>query len=190
MDAALIALHRSQHVTATLNGVPVVAGQLDQNKIPKTEFRIEKITLSVGDRLAIRKLYQALDLNCKAGEESAKAPEFLRTLLTLANDAGGHEPLPARPTTVEIEDIQKLVGNDQLVALKNKAADFDGQHREVGQDQTTHRPAQSGLAELWNVWLGTLKVSRMRADSLAQVGGHSLRAAAAGLIRSGQLRSA
>ena len=78
--------------------MPVVAGQLDQNKIPKTEFRIEKITLSVGDRLAIRKLYQVLDLNCKAGEESAKAAEFLRTLLTLANDAGGHEPLPARPS--------------------------------------------------------------------------------------------
>ena len=29
------------------------------------------------------------------------------------------------PATAEIEDIQKLVGNDQLVALKNKAADFD-----------------------------------------------------------------
>ena len=88
MDAALIALHRSQHLTATLNGVPVVAGQLDQNKIPKTEFRVEKITLSVGDRLAIRKLYQALELNCKSGEESAKAAEFLRTLLALANARG------------------------------------------------------------------------------------------------------
>ena len=124
VDTALIALHRSQHLTATLNGVPVVAGQLDQNKIPKTEFRVEKITLSVGDRLAIRKLYQVLDLHCKAGEESAKAPEFLRTLLTLASAAGGDEPLPARPTTVAIEDLQKLVGNDQLVALKNQSADF------------------------------------------------------------------
>jgi hypothetical protein len=124
VDTALIALHRSQHLTATLNGVPVIAGQLDQNKIPKTEFRVEKITLSVGDRLAIRKLYQVLDLHCKAGEESAKAPEFLRTLLTLANAAGGEEPLPVRPTTVAIEDIQKLVGNDQLVALKNQSGDF------------------------------------------------------------------
>jgi hypothetical protein len=124
VDTALIALHRSQHLTTTLNGAPVVAGQLDQNKIPKTEFRVEKITLSVGDRLAIRKLYQALELNCKAGEESAKAAEFLRTLFALANAAGGDEPLPARPTTPVIEDIQKLVGNDQLVALRNQAADF------------------------------------------------------------------
>lgn len=124
VDTALIALHRSQHLTATLNGAPVVPGQLDQNKIPKTEFRVEKITLSVGDRLAIRKLYQALELNCKAGEESVKAAEFLRTLLALANAAGGDAPLPARPTTPVIEDIQKLVGNDQLVALRNQATDF------------------------------------------------------------------
>jgi len=124
VDTALIALHRSQHLNATLNGVPIVAGQLDQNKVPKTEFRVEKITLSVGDRLAIRKLYQVLNLNCKAGEESAKAAEFLRTLLALANAAGGNEPLPARPTTTVIEDIQKLAGNDQLVALRNQAADF------------------------------------------------------------------
>src|SRR5690606_32707934 len=33
VDAALIALHRSQHITATLNGAAVPLGQLDQNKI-------------------------------------------------------------------------------------------------------------------------------------------------------------
>jgi hypothetical protein len=89
VDAALIALHRSQHLNAMLNGVPVVAGQLDQNKIQKTEFRIEKITLSVGDRLRIRQLYQVLELSCKAGEELAKASEFLRALRDLALEAGG-----------------------------------------------------------------------------------------------------
>lgn len=124
VDAALIALHRSQHVTAMLNGVPVVAGQLDQNKIQKTEFRIEKVTLSVGDRLRIRQLYQVLEHNCKAGEELAKASEFLRALRDLALEAGGDAPLPARPTTAAIEDIQHLAGNDQLVAIRNKADDF------------------------------------------------------------------
>src|SRR4029077_17795372 len=103
VDAALITLHRSQHVTAMLNGVPVVAGQLDQNKIQKTEFRVEKITLSVGDRLKIRQLYQALDLGCKPNEESTKAPEFLRILRELAFEAGGDAPLPVRPATTEIE---------------------------------------------------------------------------------------
>ena len=125
VDAGLIALHRSQHLTATLNGVPVVAGQLDQNKIPKTEFRVEKTTLSVGERLAIRKLYQVLDIPCKAGEEIVKAPDFIRELLTLAADAGGAQPLPGVPPTQDIEDIQKLVGNTQLVALKDNAAGLE-----------------------------------------------------------------
>jgi len=102
----------------------VVAGQLDQNKIQKTEFRVEKITLSVGDRLRLRQLYQALDLNCKPNEESTKASEFLRMLRDLASDAGGDAPLPVRPATAEIEDIQRLVGNDQLVAIKSKADEF------------------------------------------------------------------
>ena len=46
VDAALIALHRSQHITATLNGVAVSLGQLDQNKISKSDFRVEQATLS------------------------------------------------------------------------------------------------------------------------------------------------
>jgi hypothetical protein len=125
VDAGLIALYRSQHLTATLNGVPVIAGQLDQNKIPKTEFRVEKTTLSVGERLAIRKLYQAMDMPCKAGEEIIKAPDFIRALLTLAAEAGGARPLPGVPPTQDIEDIQKLVGNTQLVALKNNAAGLE-----------------------------------------------------------------
>lgn len=124
VDAALIALHRSQHVTAMLNGAPVIAGQLDQNKIQKAEFRVEKVTLSVGDRLRIRQLYQALELNCKAGDELAKAPDFLRTLRDLALEAGGDAPLPVRPTTAEIEDIQHLAGNDQLAAIRSRADDF------------------------------------------------------------------
>jgi hypothetical protein len=126
VDAALIALHRSQHVTALLNGMSVVAGQLDQNKIPKSEFRVEKTTLSVNDRLKLRQLYQALDIGCKAGEESTKASEFLHQLRELAQEAGGNAPLPVRPPTSDIEDIQRLVGNDQLVALNHKADDLVG----------------------------------------------------------------
>jgi hypothetical protein len=124
VDAALIALHRSQHLTATLNGVPVALGQLDQNKIAKAEFRVEKATLTVTERLKIRGLYQELNIPCKAGEESSKAPDFLAALIALAKSAGGDPPLPVRPMTTDIEDMQKLVGNEQLVAIKNKEADL------------------------------------------------------------------
>lgn len=124
VDAALIALHRSQHVTATLNGVAVAVGQLDQNKVPKTEFRVEKITLSIQDRNALRALYQEVDVKAKGDELDAKAPEFFAALLKLASDAGGEAPAPARPTVTDMEDIRKLVGNDRLSALRAKEADI------------------------------------------------------------------
>ncbi len=125
VDAALIALHRSQHVTATLNGVPIALGQIDQNKIPKAEFRVEKTTLSVSDRLVLRKLFSQLGIPFKAGEEAVKAPEFLTTLINLGQSAGGASPLPVAPSLTDIEDMQKLVGNEQLAAIKDKAADIE-----------------------------------------------------------------
>jgi hypothetical protein len=120
VDAGLIALHRSQHITATLNGALVAPGQLDQNKVSKTEFRVEKITLSVQDRNALRALYQELGIKAKGDELDAKTPGFITALLQLASDAGGDPPVPARPSVTDIEDIATLVGNARLAALRAK----------------------------------------------------------------------
>ena len=125
VDAALIALHRLQHLTATLNGQAIPLGQLDQNKIAKADFRVEHATLTVGDRLILRKLFQALGLSCKSGEEAVRAGEFLSGFIALAKSAGGDVPLPPSPATTEIEDTQRLVGNEQLVAIKTKAPDWE-----------------------------------------------------------------
>ena len=125
VDAALIALHRSQHITATLNGAAVPLGQLDQNKISKSDFRTEKATLSVQDRLVLRKLFQGLGPSCKSGEEGMRAGDFLTKLIDLANSVGGDAPLPVSPPVTEIEDIQRLVGNEQLVAIKDKAGEWE-----------------------------------------------------------------
>jgi len=125
VDAALIALHRLQHLTATLNGQAIPLGQLDQNKIAKADFRVEHATLTVGDRLILRKLFQALGLSCKSGEEAVRAGEFLSGFIALAKSAGGDVPLSPSPATTEIEDTQRLVGNEQLVAIKTKAPEWE-----------------------------------------------------------------
>jgi hypothetical protein len=125
IDAALIALHRMQHISATLNGVPVSLGQLDQNKISKAQFRVEQTVLSVGDRLRLRKLFTSLKIQCKGGEEAIKAPEFLAELSILAAAAGGPPPLPAPPATAEIDDLKRLVGGEQLAAIRSKADDLE-----------------------------------------------------------------
>ena len=124
IDAALVALHRSQHITATLNGVPVAPGQLDQNKISKSEFRVETITLSLQDRLALAGLYKELDITARPAEVDAKAPEFFAALKRLAEEAGGEAPAPARPNLTDVEDIAARVGNDRLAALRAVADDL------------------------------------------------------------------
>ena len=121
VDAALIALHSCQQLVATLNGAAVERGQLDQNRIPKAEFRLEKTNISVEDRLKLRKLFQSLDVKCASGDENEGAADFLRAAITLASLAGGNAPLPAPPSVTDLEDIQNQVGNDRLAALRDNA---------------------------------------------------------------------
>ena len=147
VDAALIALHRQQHITATLSGQAIPLGQLDQNKIAKADFRVEHATLSVSDRLILRKLFQALGLSCKSGEEAVRAGEFLSGFIALAKSAGGDAPLPASPAITEIEDTQRLVGNEQLVAIKAKASDWEDKIK----DWTATRDLIGQRAPTWTL---------------------------------------
>jgi hypothetical protein len=125
IDAGLMALHRSQHVSATLNGVAVTPGQLDQNKISKTEFRVEKATLGAKDRIELRKLFALLGINSKPGEESLHSMEFLRSLGSLAASAGGQPPLPDAPPRTQIEDLSKAVGNQQLSDIRQNQSQLE-----------------------------------------------------------------
>ncbi|BCU82863.1 hypothetical protein JIR001_26460 [Polycladomyces abyssicola] len=117
IDAALVALHRAGVLRATLNGKPVLPGQLDQNRISSAEFRPEKVRLGTMDKIALRSLYQKAGVSVKSGEEELKANQFLDTLLELARAAGGDPPLPDRPDTSKIEELKRLTGTEQLGAI-------------------------------------------------------------------------
>jgi hypothetical protein len=125
VDAALIALHRIQHISAKHNGMAVPVGELDQSKISKAEFKVEKATLTAQQRIRLRALFSKLNIKCKAGDEAVKAPEFLKALIDLGKSAGGEPPLPAAPVVTAIEDVQKLAGNEQLLVIDGNAADFE-----------------------------------------------------------------
>ena len=121
IDAALIALHRSDHLRATKNGQPIHTGQLDQAGIKAAEFRPQAVRLSATQKIAIRGLYQNLtNINCKTGEEEQKAPLFLNELEQLAKSAGGEPPLPATPDLCLIEELKGYTGNEQLQAMLDK----------------------------------------------------------------------
>ena len=129
IDAALISLFGSGHLRATMNGVAVPPRQLDQAKVPTVDFRAEHATVDTKQRLKLRKLFQDAGVACKPNEESEAAGRMLKRLGDLARDAGGDAPLPARPDTGHLSELETLAGNEQLLAVLERhnqlAASFD-----------------------------------------------------------------
>ena len=154
---------------------PVPLGQLDQNKIAKSEFRVEHATLSVQDRLLVRKLITQL-VQCRSGEESAKAPDFLTALINLARAAGGDPPLPVSPSTTDIEDMQRLVGNEQLVAIKDKAANLESRIKTwiIARDLATKRLPSWQVLERLVRHAGDLPEINLHLDQIEAIRAHRL----------------
>ena len=120
VDAALISLFGTGHLRAIVNGSPLKPGQLDQARISGTDFRVESATVDTRQRLKVRKLFTTAGVACKPNEEAAAAGEFLGRLSDLARRAGGETPLPERPDTSHLLDLQSLAGNEQLVGILNR----------------------------------------------------------------------
>ena len=120
IDAALISLFGAGHLRATANGTPLKPRELDQAKVSVTDFRVESATIDTRQRINVRKLFQIAGVTCKPNEEATAAAEFLAELDRLAQDAGGDAPLPERPDTSHLRDLQSLTGNEQLVGILNR----------------------------------------------------------------------
>jgi hypothetical protein len=120
VDGALISLFGTGHLRATASGTPLRPGQLDQAKVSSTDFRVESATIDTRQRLKVRKLFQTGGIACKPNEETTAAGQFLAKLAELANGAGGESPLPERPDTSHLMDLQSLAGNEQLLGILNR----------------------------------------------------------------------
>jgi hypothetical protein len=118
IDGALIALHAGGHLLARYSSTPLAPGQLDQNKIPKTEFRVESITLSTSDKLKLRGLFQEAGISVKPSDDLIlKSADFLACMDQLARNAGGPAPLPPPPDVKHLADLHARHGNDRLAAM-------------------------------------------------------------------------
>lgn len=116
VDGALLALAAAGAVRAEKNGQPMPARQIVQSQIGVLEFRSETKIVSAGQRIQVRKLIQDMGLPVKSGEEAEAIPRVLQRLADLAADAGGPPPLPERPSTAMLHELQALSGNEQFVA--------------------------------------------------------------------------
>ncbi len=115
--AAIVALVSAGHLRATRNGRLLGARELDQTAIKAAELRPESVRLSANQKIAIRGLFGRLDIPARAGEEEARAADFLRALRDLAAHAGGDPPLPPRPDTAVLDELERLNGAEQLAAI-------------------------------------------------------------------------
>jgi hypothetical protein len=117
VDAALIVMFNAGLLQARSGTEAVAKNRLDQKNIAATDFRVENITLTTVQLIAIRTLFKAVGLNVQPGQESASAAEFITIMKERAEAAGGWPPLPERPDTAHLADVANRVGNDQLKTI-------------------------------------------------------------------------
>ena len=117
IDAVLVALLVSNHLSARLQGAPLGASEVDQKKIGLADYRIESPVLGAAQKIALRKLFQAAGLTPKPGDELAAAGLFLAAAMTTARSAGGDAPAPAIPSLASLQTLEAKAGNELLQAL-------------------------------------------------------------------------
>ena len=117
IDGALFVMLVAGNLRATNNGQPVQASSLPQNQIGVASFYVDVPPLDVGQRLALKALFQKAGITTQNGKESEAAAEFLKKLLILADSAGGAAPRPEVPNTQDLGDLQMLSGNAQLLKI-------------------------------------------------------------------------
>lgn len=98
---------------------------LDRRTFGRATFRTEQVTVTAGQRLAVRQLLQraGIKVTGQRGGEANAMPQFLSVLQEMADEAGGEPPLPQRPDTGLLDELRLRTGNEQLVLLYEQRDD-------------------------------------------------------------------
>lgn len=161
IDAILVVLRNTELIsTPELN--------LNQAKISGAVFKKEVHTLSVTDKIQIRKLYQEAGISCKPGEEFLHSNTLLNQLKALAGKISGDAPKPEPIPVLLIQDIENLDGNERLLRileeqplLREKLQDWS--HKE--QLLTQRWPNWELLDQLINFAPGDPEFDPLRAET-------------------------
>lgn len=124
VDGALMALMVGGFVRAQKNGQPVGVKGFIQTQIGVSDFFSEGVTITAAQRLAVRKVITTVGVPLKAGEESDALPATLGKLIGLAKAVGVDPPLPARPSTLMLDELQTMSGNEQMAAVAERQAEL------------------------------------------------------------------
>ena len=161
--AAVLSFVGSGRKGRVVNGVALRPPQLDQAKVPNTDFRVESATIDARQRLKLRKLFQTAGIDCRPNEEAAAAGRLLEKLGELARTAGGGAPLPERPDTRHLSELQALAGNEQFAGLL-------GRHDELAASIEEWSKAHALAEERLPAWRRLLALAR-HAEGMDTAGG-------------------
>jgi hypothetical protein len=129
VDGALFALLAGSYIRASKNGQPVTVKQLDQGQAGVTDFISEGVSITVSQRIGVRKLLNDMGENCKPNEEAEYLPKMLQRLIDLAKEAGGDPPLPVRPSTTDLEMLKAGGGNELFVNVYDRREELLQKHQ-------------------------------------------------------------
>ena len=126
IDGGLQVLLVAGHIRAKDDrGNQIKPNDLERRDIGKTAFLVETKTVSVEQKLLVKKLLQKAECPYKAGDEISATPTFIDKLMKMAANAGGEVPKPEKPTTLIIEELKSASGNELLVMIATKHDELD-----------------------------------------------------------------
>jgi hypothetical protein len=117
VDGALLVLLLGDYLTAAQNGQAKTFKQVNQSNIGVTDFRLQGKPITITQRIDLRGLLTELKIPYKHNEEADMIPAALQFLIDLANEAGGFPPLPEKPSTVKLDILRSISGNEQFTAI-------------------------------------------------------------------------
>jgi hypothetical protein len=144
IDGALFVMLVAGNLRATNNGQPVQAS-LPQNQVGVASFYVDVPPLDVGQRLDLKALFQKAGITTQNGKESEAAAEALKSLLTLAESAGGAAPRPEISDTQDLRALQMLSGNAQLLKIHEQKDDLAAK-------LAAWKKSTEAIAKRWPAW--------------------------------------
>ncbi len=168
VDGAIFVLLATDHLRASVNGVPTPARNLDQGKVSGADLRAETVVLTMQQRLEVRKLFTEAGVQWRSDEEPQAARRLMDYMISLAAKSGGESPLPAPPDTVHLRELRDLDGNALILGLYNERDRLRSEMsawRENAERTGARRPAWERLSRLLHHAGGLAESRRLREQS-------------------------
>jgi len=118
IDAVLLALHRDGTLSAKdSQNTAIAVGQLDQQSLGKARFYLQEVRLTTREKMGVRGVFGIAGIKVQAGQEEAKAVEFLDAIENQVAQSGGEAPLPPPVISTLVKELRNLSGPEQLKAI-------------------------------------------------------------------------